>query len=88
MRVIEVHNPTKRYGEVLAVDGISFSVAPGETVGLLGGNGAAAQGGRVWLACGRTLAMLVQVLNEDLFGGAVFAFRSRRGGIVSVPPRP
>lgn len=40
MRVIEVDNLSKRYGEVLAVDGISFSVAPGETVGLLGGNGA------------------------------------------------
>jgi ABC-2 type transport system ATP-binding protein len=40
MPVIEVDNLTKRYGDVLAVDGISFSVAPGETVGLLGGNGA------------------------------------------------
>lgn len=40
MRVIEVDNLSKRYGEVLAVDGVSFSVAPGETVGLLGGNGA------------------------------------------------
>lgn len=34
----------KRYGkkgkQVTAVDGISFAVAPGETVGLLGGNGA------------------------------------------------
>jgi ABC-2 type transport system ATP-binding protein len=40
MRVIEVDNLTKRYGEVLAVDGISFAVTPGETVGLLGGNGA------------------------------------------------
>ncbi|MBV8459015.1 MAG: ABC transporter ATP-binding protein [Acetobacteraceae bacterium] len=40
MGVIEVDNLTKRYGEVLAVDGISFSVAPGETLGLLGGNGA------------------------------------------------
>jgi len=50
-------------------------------------------GVRVWLACGRTdmrkgmdgLAMLAeQVLNEDPFGGAVFAFRGRRGGIVKL----
>ncbi len=30
----------KRYGETLAVDGVSFDVAPGEIVGLLGPNGA------------------------------------------------
>ena len=50
-------------------------------------------GVRVWLACGRTdmrkgmdgLAMLAQqVLNDDPFGGAVFAFRGRRGGIVKL----
>ncbi|MBV8093370.1 MAG: ABC transporter ATP-binding protein [Acetobacteraceae bacterium] len=40
MDVILVHQLTKRYGETLAVDGISFSVPRGATVGLLGGNGA------------------------------------------------
>ena len=40
MQAIQVDNLTKRYGDVLAVDGISFAAAPGETVGLLGGNGA------------------------------------------------
>ena len=38
--VIEVRNLTKRFGTVTAVDGISFSVARGSTVALLGGNGA------------------------------------------------
>ena len=38
--VIEVRDLRKRYGEVLAVDGISFSVAAGEVFGLLGHNGA------------------------------------------------
>ena len=37
---IAVEGLTKRYGDVLAVDGVSFTVAPGQTLGLLGGNGA------------------------------------------------
>lgn len=38
--VLAVENLTKRYGAALAVDDISFSVAPNEIVGLLGPNGA------------------------------------------------
>jgi ABC-2 type transport system ATP-binding protein len=38
--VIEVRDLQKRYGEVRAVDGISFDVAAGEVFGLLGHNGA------------------------------------------------
>jgi ABC-2 type transport system ATP-binding protein len=37
---IEARNLSKRYGDVLAVDDISFSVARGEVVGFLGPNGA------------------------------------------------
>ena len=37
---IEVHALVKQFGAVRAVDGVSFSVAPGETYGLLGPNGA------------------------------------------------
>jgi ABC-2 type transport system ATP-binding protein len=37
---IVVEGLTKRYGETLAVDAISFAVPRGATVGLLGGNGA------------------------------------------------
>jgi ABC-2 type transport system ATP-binding protein len=40
MTAIHVEQLTKRYRETLAVDGISFSVPRGATVGLLGGNGA------------------------------------------------
>jgi ABC-2 type transport system ATP-binding protein len=37
---IEVRNIVKRFGDFTAVDGISFTVAPGEIFGLLGPNGA------------------------------------------------
>jgi ABC-2 type transport system ATP-binding protein len=40
MNAIEVENLTKRYGDVLAVDGICFAAPTGCTLGLLGGNGA------------------------------------------------
>ena len=38
--VIEVQGLTKRYADVLAVDGLGFTVPQGATLGLLGGNGA------------------------------------------------
>jgi ABC-2 type transport system ATP-binding protein len=40
MNAIDVQSLTKRYGDTLAVDNISFAVGPGRVVGLLGGNGA------------------------------------------------
>lgn len=40
MNAIEVTGLTKRYGDVLAVDGLDFTVPAGSTIGLLGGNGA------------------------------------------------
>jgi len=40
MNAIQVEGLTKRYGATLAVDGLDFAVAPGTTLGLLGGNGA------------------------------------------------
>ena len=38
--MIEVKNLTKRYGDLKAVDDISFSVDSGEVLGFLGPNGA------------------------------------------------
>ena len=38
--MIEVKNVTKKYGKVVAVDNISFTINDGEIVGLLGPNGA------------------------------------------------
>jgi ABC-2 type transport system ATP-binding protein len=40
MAMIEVDGLTKIYGDVVAVDGISFSVGSGEIIGFLGPNGA------------------------------------------------
>jgi ABC-2 type transport system ATP-binding protein len=40
MAVIEVQNLRKRYGEHLAVDGVSFAVEGGEIFGIVGPNGA------------------------------------------------
>lgn len=38
--VLDVRNVSKRFGDVLAVDDVSFHIDPGETVGLVGQNGA------------------------------------------------
>ncbi|HEX5646622.1 MAG TPA: ABC transporter ATP-binding protein [Nitrospira sp.] len=38
--VLDVTDLSKRFGDFLAVDGISFSIKPGEILGLLGPNGA------------------------------------------------
>ncbi len=40
MSAIEVHNLSKRFGAVLAVDGLSFTVEGGTVLGFLGPNGA------------------------------------------------
>ena len=38
--MIETRDLSKRYGDLVAVDGISFSVQPGQVLGFLGPNGA------------------------------------------------
>jgi len=38
--ILEVRNLTKRFGDSIAVDDISFDIQPGEILGLLGPNGA------------------------------------------------
>jgi sodium transport system ATP-binding protein len=85
--MIQVEQLTRRYplpggGEVLAVDGVSFRVAPGEVYGLLGPNGA----GKT-----TTIRMLLGLLHPDDGWAAIAGFRSdeypdevkRRVGLVS-----
>jgi len=65
--VIQVVGLTKRYGDVLAVDGISFEVAAGTTCALLGGNGAG-KSTTIAILLGLLLptAGQVTVLGEDM----------------------
>jgi len=49
--MIKVENLTKRYGSVLAVDGIDFEVKRGEIMGFLGPNGAGKSTTMKMLAC-------------------------------------
>lgn len=76
MPVIEARELTKVYGEVRAVDGISFEVAPGESFGLLGPNGAGKStsmrmiGGTSLRTSG---TLLVNGLDPEAFGPQVRA---------------
>lgn len=64
---IAVGNLTKRYGAVTALDGVSFTVAAGSTMALLGGNGAG-KTTTISILLGLLLpsAGTVQVLGHDM----------------------
>ncbi len=66
--MIEIRNLTKRYGETLAVDDLSFTVRPGQVTGFLGPNGA-----------GKTTTMRVALgLAAPTAGDALIAGRRYR----------
>ncbi|HKJ85934.1 MAG TPA: ATP-binding cassette domain-containing protein [Spirochaetia bacterium] len=61
--MLEVDQITKRYGETLAVDGLSFRTSPGEIFGLLGPNGAGKS---------TTIRMIMNIIAPDS-GAITFA---------------
>ncbi len=66
--VIEAHGLTKRYGSAIAVDDVSFTIAPGEIFGLLGPNGA-----------GKTTTILMMLGLTEISAGAGTGGRARSG---------
>ena len=81
MRSIEVRGLTKRFGDLVAVDGISFDVEEGEVFGLLGPNGSGKTTTIRMLVClSRPTAGTARVLGYDLSSGIVEA--KRRMGVV------
>ncbi len=73
--VIELRRLTKRYGDTLALDGLSFAVEPGHVTGFLGPNGA-----------GKSTAMrLILGLDAPTSGQALV--NGRRYALLSKPMR-
>jgi ABC-2 type transport system ATP-binding protein len=83
--VIEVSGLTRRYGDFTAVDDISFSVEPGEVVGLVGPNGA---GKTTTLRCLvgiiRPTAGSIRIAGHDLLEDAI----SAKAALAFVPDEP
>jgi ABC-2 type transport system ATP-binding protein len=73
--VVSVHSLTKRYGEVLAVEDLTFSLEAGTVTGFLGPNGA----GKT-----TTLKLLLGLAQPDVGEALVFA---RRYGELDSPAR-
>ena len=82
--MIEAENVTKRYGDKLAVDGLSFTVRPGVVTGFLGPNGAGkstllrAATGMIPVRAGR-----VRLEDRNLAGASIETIA--RAGIAHVP---
>ena len=74
--VIQVENLTKRYAQTLAVDGLSFSVEAGQTVALLGGNGAGKS---------TTIAMLLGLLTPTSGRITILGHDMRRDRFRALP---
>ena len=90
MSVIQTEHITKHYGELVAVDDVSFNVSQGATCGLLGGNGAG-KTTTVSMLLGLLLPTSgsIQVLGEDMlkFRHRVLARMNFSSPYVDLPHR-
>jgi Cu-processing system ATP-binding protein len=76
---VELKSVARHYGQVKAVDGVSFSAAPGEVIALVGHNGAGKTTLiKLMLGLARPTAGLVAVLGQDPAAGEA-AVRRRLG---------
>jgi peptide/nickel transport system ATP-binding protein len=86
--LLEVENLSIRFGASTAVDGISFAIAPGETMGLVGESGSGKSA--TSLAVLRLLPPSVTLAGRITFGGTDLltlpehAMRSRRGREIAI----
>src|SRR6202521_2900975 len=75
--MIEVEQLRKSYGELIAVDGVSFAAHPGEIFGLLGPNGA---GKTTTIGCISSLLTptsgQIRIMGHDVVRDGVAARRS------------
>jgi ABC-2 type transport system ATP-binding protein len=84
--VIQAQNLTKHYGEVRALDGVSFHVAKGEIVGLLGPNGAGKTTAMKILTCFMPpTSGTAQVAGHEIFGDPL-AVKEKVGYLPEEPP--
>jgi ABC-2 type transport system ATP-binding protein len=83
MNAIEIHNLTKEYGDITAVDNLSLSITEGELFSLLGVNGAGKTTTIKMLSC------LTATTSGDayLFGKSINNDPSKVKGFIAVSPQ-
>ncbi len=84
--MIEVRNLTKKYGDIIAVDNISFTIEPGKIYGLLGPNGAGKSTTmNIITGCLAATDGVVKVCGHDIFEEPIMAKR-HIGYLPEIPP--
>ncbi len=84
--MIEVRNLTKKYGDIIAVDNISFTIEPGKIYGLLGPNGAGKSTTmNIITGCLAATEGVVRIDGHDIFEEPIKAKR-HIGYLPEIPP--
>ncbi|MGB1091803.1 MAG: ABC transporter ATP-binding protein [Oceanobacter sp.] len=77
--MLQVSGLTRRYGDFVAVDGVSFTVRPGEIIGLLGHNGAGKTTMMKMLSCFLEPDSGSVALGDDVLANNRFAIQQQLG---------